>query len=118
MKQLETLLKGKGPDGRYALIADGVDGYQPWKSLDTYVIQASHATAKHIYTDILHIAAEAGKDYKSIVHAFSHSQDVIDKNFAYGDRGQNYKVTENDVCPLCPRVSPNAPPLVACYFFF
>ena len=94
MKQLEAILKANGPDGRYALIADGVSGYQPWKSDDTYVIQASHETAKHIYKDMLHISAEAGQKYKSIVHAFSHSQDVINGNFAYGDYGQNYKVTE------------------------
>ena len=94
MKQLEALLEAKGPDGRYALIADGVSGYQPWKSADTFVIQASHETAKHIYKDILHISAEAGDKYQSIVHAFSHSQDVIRGNFAYGDYGQNYKVTK------------------------
>ena len=71
---------------------------QPWSTDDNFVIQSIHSTLSYMYNDTLHLAIE---DYNkkdvyyneeedklsntnSILHAFSHSQDYIKDNFAYG----------------------------------
>ena len=65
---------------------------QPYSSSTDFVVQAIHQTAKHTYNDTLHFAVSPGTKSKFVtVHAFSHSQDFIQGNFAYGDHGQNYK---------------------------
>eukprot|EP01065_Artemidia_motanka_P048685 TRINITY_DN78_c14_g1_i1.p1 TRINITY_DN78_c14_g1~~TRINITY_DN78_c14_g1_i1.p1 ORF type:complete len:163 (+),score=38.32 TRINITY_DN78_c14_g1_i1:111-599(+) len=100
-----------GPDGSYVYWATAVD-QGPLK----YVVQGKHWTAKHRYVDSLSfgVLPVADADRCTIV-AFSHSQDFVRGDFAYGDAGQNYKnlvtiveatygdaVSEPDVLLGCP----------------
>jgi hypothetical protein len=94
VSMVAAALAANGPDGRYYSVEG--NAVQPWNSATTWVVQGIHTTMKHIYNDTLNIAAEvvSGGDPTagpSIVHTFSHSQDFIGGNFAYGDYGQNYK---------------------------
>jgi predicted GNAT superfamily acetyltransferase len=70
---------------------DHLQAVQPWNSDSSWVVQSIHETAKKLYNDTLHFAAEADGNGDTLLHAFSHSQDFIKGNFAYGDHGQNYK---------------------------
>ena len=67
---------------------------QPWADDSSWVVQGTHLTAKHIYTDSLIFASMPNPEKSkngSVVVAFSHSQENIKGNFAYSDDGQNYK---------------------------
>eukprot|EP01065_Artemidia_motanka_P026326 TRINITY_DN31253_c0_g1_i1.p1 TRINITY_DN31253_c0_g1~~TRINITY_DN31253_c0_g1_i1.p1 ORF type:complete len:190 (+),score=49.11 TRINITY_DN31253_c0_g1_i1:74-571(+) len=76
-----------GPDGRYVYW-----GTVPDQGPLTFVVQGKHWTAKRTYVDSLSFGVYASADGKSTtVEGFSHSQDFIKGDFAYGDRGQNYK---------------------------
>eukprot|EP00747_Dinoflagellata_sp_TGD_P215290 gnl/TRDRNA2_/TRDRNA2_88006_c0_seq1.p1 gnl/TRDRNA2_/TRDRNA2_88006_c0~~gnl/TRDRNA2_/TRDRNA2_88006_c0_seq1.p1 ORF type:complete len:183 (-),score=22.28 gnl/TRDRNA2_/TRDRNA2_88006_c0_seq1:185-733(-) len=89
---LATAIKEGGPDHRYFAVENNT--VQPWSSNNDFVVQAIHETAKHLYNDTLHFAVSppAGQGHDAVtLHAFSHSQDFIKGNFAYGDHGQNYK---------------------------
>ena len=56
------------------------------------LLQAIHTTAKRTYNDTLHFAVTPGGAHNAtVIQAFSHSQDFISGNFAFGDHGQNYK---------------------------
>jgi len=91
-KQIAASLENGGPDGRYLPVENNT--IQPWSSANDVVIQAIHTTVKHTYNDTLHFAISppAGQGHAAVLlHAFSHSQDFIAGNFAYSDRGQNYK---------------------------
>ena len=86
-----SLAKG-GPDGRYFSVEN--NAIQPWSGPQDVVIQAIHETEKRSYNDTLHLAItppQGGGHDAVTLHAFSHSQDFIKDNFAYGDHGQNYK---------------------------
>jgi hypothetical protein len=92
VKQIAASLAKGGPDGRYFSVENNT--IQPWSSANDVVIQAIHTTVKHTYNDTVHFAISppAGQGHDAItLHAFSHSQDFIAGNFAYSDRGQNYK---------------------------
>eukprot|EP01060_Flectonema_neradi_P041030 TRINITY_DN956_c7_g1_i2.p1 TRINITY_DN956_c7_g1~~TRINITY_DN956_c7_g1_i2.p1 ORF type:complete len:169 (+),score=29.41 TRINITY_DN956_c7_g1_i2:152-658(+) len=89
---LEETLKKGGPDG----------GYKFWGTLPdqgplTYVVQGLHVTnarepTKMHYNDTLNFGVIQKEKADQIqIQAFSHSQDFITANFAYGDHGQNYK---------------------------
>ena len=90
--KLEQTLKSGGPDGGYKFFAT-----QPDQGPLTYVVQGRHVTnakepTKMHYNDTLNFGVvQTAKAGKIQVQAFSHSQDFITGNFAYGDRGQNYK---------------------------
>jgi len=77
-----------GPDGRYYSVENNT--VQPWSSATDFVVQAIHGSAKHLYNDTLHFAVQ-DEGEGSALFAFSHSQDFIAGNFAFGDHGQNYK---------------------------
>eukprot|EP01062_Namystynia_karyoxenos_P007983 TRINITY_DN12811_c0_g1_i1.p1 TRINITY_DN12811_c0_g1~~TRINITY_DN12811_c0_g1_i1.p1 ORF type:complete len:195 (+),score=86.19 TRINITY_DN12811_c0_g1_i1:79-585(+) len=75
----------KGPDGLYVFW-----GTVPDQGPLTFVVQGQHWTVKHKYVDSLSfgiMASAAGVR----IEGFSHSQDFIQGDFAYGDYGQNYK---------------------------
>merc|ERR1719345_492998 len=91
---LASAIERGGPDQRYITVENNT--VQPWNSSDSFVVQAIHTTAKHLYNDTLNFAVSPPGDHGQsrnavILHAFSHSQDFIKGNFAYGDHGQNYK---------------------------
>merc|ERR1719215_520590 len=89
---LALKIKQGGPDQRYFSVENNT--VQPWSSANDFVVQAIHESAKHLYNDTLHFAVSppAGQGHAAVtLHAFSHSQDLIKGNFAYGDHGQNYK---------------------------
>eukprot|EP00040_Diaphanoeca_grandis_P039744 m.260002 g.260002 ORF g.260002 m.260002 type:complete len:172 (-) comp39040_c0_seq1:304-819(-) len=89
MKIADSIAHG-GPDGRYLFPLGNV--VQPWIDDSSFVVQAIHETAKHLYNDTIHFATETTANTTgATLHAFSHSQDFIKDNFAYGDHGQNYK---------------------------
>ena len=74
-----------GPDSR----SFSTGPVQPWSSETNYVVQAIHETEKHIYNDTLHFSTDVANDgHGTTLLAFSHSQDFIPGNFAYGDNGQ------------------------------
>eukprot|EP00656_Telonema_subtile_P002853 TRINITY_DN112_c0_g1_i1.p1 TRINITY_DN112_c0_g1~~TRINITY_DN112_c0_g1_i1.p1 ORF type:complete len:190 (-),score=39.51 TRINITY_DN112_c0_g1_i1:306-875(-) len=84
-------LSAQGGDSRYTLHQNDPT-IQPWNSNTSFVVQGQHISAKNLYVDTLHFAvspAQTGSG--STVLAFSHSQDFVLGNFAYGDDGQNYK---------------------------
>jgi hypothetical protein len=89
VNKIAAIIKTGGPDSRYMAVENNT--VQPWNSATSFVVQAEHATAKKLYTDSMHFAATTDKAGDTILLAFSHSQDFIDGNFAYGDHGQNYK---------------------------
>mmetsp|Transcript_86149 Transcript_86149/g.171050 ORF Transcript_86149/g.171050 Transcript_86149/m.171050 type:complete len:177 (-) Transcript_86149:138-668(-) len=78
-----------GPDGRYHPVENNT--VQPWSSETDFVVQAVHSTAKYLYNDTLHLAVQHSFPNSAVLFAFSHSQDFIKGNFAFGDHGQNYK---------------------------
>ena len=83
----DTIAKG-GPDGRYYSVENNT--VQPWSSDTDFVVQAIHETTKRQFNDTMHLAVQQ-KGEGSVLFAFSHSQDFIKANFAFGDHGQNYK---------------------------
>ena len=87
--KIENFLQVQGADGRYTL-HQNQPSIQPWNSNTTFVLQGTHVSQKETYVDVLHIAV-APSPTGATVYAFSHSQDFIAGNFAYSDRGQNYK---------------------------
>ena len=88
-KNVSALLKSGGSDGRFTRY-DNKPVEQMWSVKGTYVVQGHHVTAKGTYTDLVQIAVEASDDGLT-AYGFSHSQDLIDGEFAYSDFGQNYK---------------------------
>merc|ERR1712080_537968 len=80
-----------GPDGHY-----GYWGTVPHQGPLENVVQGTHKTLKcnvtgaPCYTDSLTFGLQQN-DRATIMLAFSHSQDFIKGDFAYGDKGQNYK---------------------------
>ena len=91
INKIAAVIATGGPDSRYLTVE--ANAVQPWNSLDSFVVQAVHTTAKHIYNDTMHFAGEVKETASgnhTTLHAFSHSQDFIKGNFAYGDHGQNY----------------------------
>jgi len=92
VKEIAAQIASGGPDGLYLPVENNT--VQPYSSATDFVVQAIHQTAKHTYSDTLHFAVSPGTTNPPqfvTVHAFSHSQDFIQGNFAYGDHGQNYK---------------------------
>jgi hypothetical protein len=87
--KIAGLIKTGGPDNRYVPVERNT--VQPWNSETSFVVQAIHETAKKLYNDTMHFAATADDAGNTTLLVFSHSQDLIDGNFAYGDHGQNYK---------------------------
>ena len=84
-----ALAKG-GPDGRFITVEG--NAVQPYSSATSWVVQGVHTTPKRTYNDTLHLAAYTDTETGvTTVATFSHSQDFIKGNFAYGDYGQNYK---------------------------
>ena len=84
-----ALAKG-GPDGRFITVEG--NAVQPYSSATSWVVQGVHTTPKRTYNDTLHLAAYTDTETGTTTLAtFSHSQDFIKGNFAYGDYGQNYK---------------------------
>lgn len=93
IKKIATVVGNGGPDSRYFAVE--ANTVQPWASDASFVVQAIHETEKHIYNDTLHFASYTSTSPPTlgdtVLLAFSHSQDFIKGNFAYGDHGQNYK---------------------------
>merc|ERR1719162_1270677 len=92
VSKLAALIADGGPedrkDGRYYPVENNT--VQPWSAADDFVVQAIHESQKKLYNDTMHLAVQP-KGSGSVLFAFSHSQDVIKDNFAFGDHGQNYK---------------------------
>jgi len=87
--KLAAAFKSKGPDGRYEFWAVATD-----QGPLSFVVQGKHYTINDTYVDSLSFGIYNDTHPTQdavIVQAFSHSQDFIVGDFAYGDRGQNYK---------------------------
>ena len=89
INKVAAFLTSQGADGRYT-IQQNHPTIQPYKSKTTFVVQGHHITQNLTYVDSLHFASDTS-DKGVKIYAFSHSQDYILGNFAYSDRGQNYK---------------------------
>ena len=51
---------------------------------EKYVVSGAGTTAKRIYNDTLHLAVQSAHQ-GCVLYAFSHSQDFISGNFAFGE---------------------------------
>lgn len=86
-KALEQQFQEKGPDGRYSFW-----GTTPDQGPLSFVVQGKHFTINNTYVDSLSFGIyDDDEKQHTAIQAFSHSQDFIKGDFAYGDRGQNYK---------------------------
>eukprot|EP00658_Telonema_sp_P-2_P020820 TRINITY_DN18253_c0_g1_i3.p1 TRINITY_DN18253_c0_g1~~TRINITY_DN18253_c0_g1_i3.p1 ORF type:complete len:179 (+),score=47.32 TRINITY_DN18253_c0_g1_i3:64-600(+) len=91
VNKIAAHLAAQGGDGRYTLRQNNPT-VQPWNSNTSFVVQGQHISLKNLYVDTLHFAVTpSATGSGSTVLAFSHSQDFVLGNFAYGDDGQNYK---------------------------
>ena len=88
--KLTAMLKSGGPDGQYELWAS-----QSNQGIFGTVVQGIHYTTTAHYNDTVNFGVVDVTDNSCAVYAFSHSQDFIVNNFAYGDHGQNYKNLES-----------------------